>query len=135
MQAEPLLQLPPRMSTADAMLGHAFQLAKGSSSAEEDPLFVNVHVHLDIEPQAPDGPPSDFAYGHQVHASIASVPTFRLKCHPNVKESLLLMVADHHGKSHVLQGQTRCDALRRAAVSHKRCTEGHHLPCLRVSCS
>ena len=69
MQAEPLLQLPPRLATADAMLAHAFQLAGSSSSAEEDPLFPNVHVRLDDEPPKPDSPSPGSTPVHQVHTS------------------------------------------------------------------
>ncbi|CAL5227089.1 g9995 [Coccomyxa viridis] len=64
-EAEPLLQLPPRLATADAVLAHAFQLAGSSSSAEEDPLFPNVHVHLDDEPPKPDSPSPGSTPVHQ----------------------------------------------------------------------
>jgi hypothetical protein len=51
LQAKPLMQLPPRLATADASLAHASQLAGASSSADEDGLFANVHVHLDVQRQ------------------------------------------------------------------------------------
>ena len=54
MQAKQLMQLPPRPATVDAMLGQAFQLAGGSSSAEEDALFGNIRVHLDAERREAD---------------------------------------------------------------------------------
>ena len=68
------MQLPPRLATADATLAHAFQLAGSASSAEEDPLFPNVHVHLDVEPKEPDGASSGSAPAHQVRTSSVVIP-------------------------------------------------------------
>jgi len=60
------MQLPPRLATADAMLAHAFQLAGSSSSAEEDPLFPNIHVYLDVERHDADEPLPESAPPQQV---------------------------------------------------------------------
>lgn len=61
------MQLPPRLATADASLAHAFQLAGASSSADEDALFANVHVHLDVERQGGNESSSDTAPAHKVY--------------------------------------------------------------------
>ena len=55
------------------MLAHAFQLAGSSSSAEDDPLFGNVHVHLDVEPQEADESSHDSAQAPQVHAILCKL--------------------------------------------------------------
>ena len=70
-QAEPLLQLPPRLATVDASLAQAFQQAGACSSAHEDPLFPSVNAHLNIAEPPADGALADSAPAHQVSCPLS----------------------------------------------------------------